>query len=69
MASVSPLSAVPLIPILAQCLCHLDICSMKVHCKKSGRVLCGLCEPIVEIFPNGLVRADRKSIRVVSDGT
>jgi len=29
----------------------------------------GWCESIVEIFPNGLVRADRKSIRVVSDGT
>lgn len=28
----------------------------------------GRCEPTAEIYPNGLVRADRKHLQVVSDG-
>lgn len=64
-ASVLSLSAIPLIPILAQCLCHLDICGMKVHCKKSGRVLCGLCN-IAEAVPN-LCQIDAAPLDVDGD--
>lgn len=65
MASGSPLSAVPLISILSQGFLQLDICSMKVHCKKSGRVLCGLCS-IAEAVPN-LCQIDAAPLDVDGD--
>ena len=64
-ASVLSLSAIPLIPILAQCFFLLDICSMNERHKESGWVLCGLCN-IAETVPN-LCQIDAAPLDVDGD--